>query len=376
MYSYSFLNKWFSDASEISSSQKLISKFLGQFSETVEQPIVYKLLESFIYINKEAYEDDVNDFVYSINEFISSLDGDVLVTLPFFSDGRIHNSYFNIQFNNINHFQLINSGSGLSQYKHIVFIDDYSGSGSTITNFVDLLINKSYVDVKMQKLYFSSIYITPIAVDKIETTKIIEYLKDIPIKHDCGWAKKLLNEKEEKIFVSLSNKFGVMEDYIKGKDGIEDLFSLYRYVPNDDIGIFWYKNQYRVSFPLFNRYSGLSAHSTIKYHSYDELDLLRNLYLVNDNNKVHRFYLLVIILYMQGYTEREIRQLLNRSSSDFVYKSLEFGETNKIISGRDIGVNFYNYYDKEKYFLYKNFGKLPLNNIEEKVKNNLIKKIT
>lgn len=139
--------------------------------------------------------------------------------------------------------------------RHIIFVDDFSGSGSQISNFVDW-----FYESKTIKSWFSFGYIdfeiylyaiTENALKKLQTNKKI---KKIQYEIIIGKGSSLWTEQEynaiENFCIKYSKVFGIPESFSLGYKESFSLIMFSHKCPNNVPGIIWYSKSKKKFIPL------------------------------------------------------------------------------------------------------------------------------
>lgn len=249
------------------------TSFEENFDEWIEQisaeaqPIVIELLKDFEYFSQPK----VNQFLKKLhNMLISIQDFDVhkaiFTYLP--SKRGIDNSSIEylLNYKKIHSISKFDVATNLETYtivnkevfknkKHIVFIDDFCGSGRTFIDFI-----KGHLDILTGKtIYYVITYIMTEAIKNIQneaTERSLQVKILFCNQSDKAFDKHLFPEKTEvarEKFYQASLETGVKEDSIWGYSGSESLVSFYNDTPNNTLGLFWHDSpNYFSIFPREN----------------------------------------------------------------------------------------------------------------------------
>lgn len=137
---------------------------------------------------------------------------------------------------------------------NVVIIDDCSGSGSTLTEYLGR--NLDFFSEK--NIYFITIHLMKAALDYIN-----QYADERKLKVKVLFAidqDKAFNDKyfegdqslKEK-FIAVSHGLNIHKDHILGFEESEGLFAFYNNTPNNTLGLFWHDTEkYRSIFPRKN----------------------------------------------------------------------------------------------------------------------------
>lgn len=130
---------------------------------------------------------------------------------------------------------------------NVVFVDDCSGSGETVTKFLDRqnkdFSNKHIFIVIIEMLEEAKIHIKRYAEEKKLNIVPIPYI--IKCKAFEGEDRKTRQR-----FCMMSHRINVQNKYIWGFKQTEALMAFYNNTPNNSLGIFWYSSEgYEPIFP-------------------------------------------------------------------------------------------------------------------------------
>lgn len=224
-----------------------------------EKEIIVNLLEKFDYYSREDRYIAINELTKKLIEECEISDKDSIITIVKKEDGKSSSStdylvyYKNLHIINKNIFYVTLDELKKEWWENIekvVFVDDCSGTGTQIINFLKKEMEKrSFVN---KKIILALVVVMDPAIEYIR-----EYAKenglDIKIIWYCSKEKAyqdMSNEQREKIY-ELSQKRKITEKYIHGFKEAEALIAFNDNTPNDTIGIFWQKNKNNL--PLFLR---------------------------------------------------------------------------------------------------------------------------
>lgn len=240
--------------------------WIEQISEEV-QPTVIDLLKDFEYFSQPK----VNRFLKELhNKLISIQDFDVHEAIFTYLPSRrgIDNSSIEylLNYKYINSISKFNVVTNLGEYvkanmkvfiskKHIVFVDDFCGSGKTFIDFM-----KEHQNIFTGKtIYYLITYIMTEAIKNIQDEAAERSLQvKILFCNQSGKAfdNRVFPEKIEVVrqkFYQASLELGVKRNSIWGYCGSESLVSFFNDTPNNTLGLFWHDSpNYFSIFPREN----------------------------------------------------------------------------------------------------------------------------
>ena len=308
-----------------------------------------KLFKKIVFINEEKLSDLVEKFYNEV--FLLSKD---IVIISTVLDNRTHNSY-NVTLKLLEKINVINKPmlSDLDTNNVIIF-DDYSGSGSTIIETLRYLKNEIN--------YKNHIYVFPLIMTEFAYQNISNYILEnnifdsVTIKYiDKHETKYLSNEyfepSEITKILTISRFLNVKEEFIRGYNETEDLFSFNYYTPNNTIGFLW-STENLLHIPFFKRKAKLFDVSRIKRISYEEHEFIKNM--MQGKRKQKKYFYSVLLRYL-GFNETETSRFLNvdLDTINNYYKRMDI---NNIFINNKIGRGFFKYFSREKFLSYVNFG--------------------
>lgn len=323
MSKYQFLNRWFVDADDQIALEKHIDWFLDQFPFSL-RPIILKLLDKYDFYDEHLQANIYNDYKRKIKEFIEKNCVDnYVITMPFDKDS--HNSYF--MFPIFKDFKCERDGivtsriseNELCNYKSIIYVDDYSGTGGS---FIDFFESKKNFVSEEAKVFFLPCFMTNSAKEKIVNSKIgnlVTLSHDVTIMRQAKYIEEqhVLNSSELQQLIAYSTDFiRILPSLVRGYGNTEDLISLYCMTPNNTIALFWWiKNT--LYYPLFKRNSiGQRInirHPRFKYSFIKEY----NESLKTTASKKMREYLIIAVLSYLGNSFEEIKKQCDFEHFDF-----------------------------------------------------------
>lgn len=222
--------------------------------KTLMNNIVYfthkEVNEFFPLLHRKLLENSIVTNDNTVYAFITSKKGHSNSSINYWTEYTLINSiskcicYVNL--NKINEVQW-------SHIDNIVYIDDFSGSGSSFISEVNLH-SELFVG---KNIFFVTIGIMDQAIHSISSYAKKTGFKFIPvfiIKQEKAFAGKLFadNENARMQIESMSKYFGICDDYSMGYKGTEALIAFYNNTPNNTLGFIWW-NKAKSYIPLLNR---------------------------------------------------------------------------------------------------------------------------
>lgn len=339
---------WCDSFTSIDFYNNYYAKYLKQFSND-SIPILDKLFEKIVFINEEKLSDLVEDFY---NEVCALCKDAVIISTVL--DNRTHNSY-NATLKLLEKINVINKPllSDLNTNNVIIF-DDYSGSGSTIIETLKYL--------KYEINYENHIYVFPLIITEFAYQNINNYIFENNLsdfvtikyidKHETKYlSNEYFNSFEIDKILEISRFLNVKEEFIRGYNETEDLFSFNYYTPNNTIGFLW-SNGNVLHIPFFKRKMKLFDLNRIKRISYEEHEFIKNM--MQGKRRHKKYYYSVLLRYL-GFSETETSRFLS-VDLDTINRYYKCMNSNKVFINNKIGKGFFNYFSKEKFLSYVNLG--------------------
>jgi len=237
-----------------------LEKFRDSFDLWIEslsdevRPIVLDLLEHFDYYAQQVVnqylvelhktlQDDysVND-VNAVHTFIPKERGKADSSYEYLYNYKIANGIYKKSIsNNLN---AINEEEW-ERITEIVIIDDFCGSGGTLTRFFDT-INR---DFKGKTIYYLTIHLMKDAFEVIKKNEEKYQTRIIPVT--CNIRDKAFNleslgkyDNAKEIVKRFSREKGIPRNRVFGLKKTEALAAFYNNTPNNTLGIFGYSTEY------------------------------------------------------------------------------------------------------------------------------------
>lgn len=250
---YKFIKKWFDDREGIVFEHK-IDEWLSQF-DTEEQEFLLECLKRYSFFRAAEYRYGQKmlylkffwkypkwkerSFIFKIYKKEASYSDN------FFNDFWLINNLKNESKQNIEDFQEF-----FNDIDNFIFLDDYIGSGDTITRYWRYLLDK-YPQLRQKKFIMLSLYLTKsgkltlenFAMDNDIHLDVIYYkLGDKFFKEGKYYSGQQLQDKL-KIYNKICDNVGISKNYRFGYENIQSLFTIEENTPNDTLGVFWNSNK-------------------------------------------------------------------------------------------------------------------------------------
>lgn len=246
---YKFIKRWFDDREGVEFEHK-IDKWLEQFDREEQNFLLeclkrysffraaeYKYGQKLLYArfveNYQKWKED--SFIFKIKKEGASYSDN------FFNDFWFVNNIKNECKQDIEDFK-----NNFDIIRNYIFIDDYIGSGNTITKYFENLINKHPI-LKTKKFVVLAMYLTKtgeltlknFAMDRGLELDILYYkLGDKFFKEGKYFSGQQLQEKLQ-IYNKLCDKASISINERYGYENIQSLFSIENNTPNDTLAVFW-----------------------------------------------------------------------------------------------------------------------------------------
>lgn len=368
---YPFLSSWLIDEKE-SIYEKHLDEFLNQFKASF-RPILIKMLNSYTYYNHERTEILFNNFARNLISFISTLPlKPFCITLPI-DDGKVHNSErLAFTFKNNPNFKKIINDSDFVNYDYIFVVDDYSGTGGTIINYI-----------KKKKSLFKkecTVYVAPVIMSDVSEKAFND--NNIAIVESAVTTKKakyyssqhIIDSREKLVFDNVSATFCRVQDrFINGEGKTEDLLSLSYWTPNNTFGLFWFdaNTLYR---PLFARCNEQSLQIKAKRqfkHKY--IKALNTCCYTNNVSSVFDFRIQIAALMAKSLTANEIKESFGLTEHSYNLSIDYLKKKNILLPNLNINIDeLKKYIDYDQLLLFDEIGVFPTNPKRKKIENKLI----
>ena len=380
MSNYLFLDRWFSDIDDCNAMKKYIDFFIDQFSPSF-QPTILKLLDKYQFYDEESIGYILREYKERIKKYIESNNIDkYIITLPFDKDS--HNSYhFSSAFKSFDYkgngeFIIRIKSDDFKECKNIIFVDDYSGTGSS---FIDYFNKIREIIPEGTQVFFFPCFMTKYAKEKITNSNIGDFVtlsSDVSFLRTAEYLKKqeILEGNETQTLIDYSiNSLRIDASMVLGYGNVEDLISLSYMTPNNTIGLFWW-NENTLYRPLFQR-NAFSQKTSIKQPRF-KYDFIRayNDSLASCTPPKMKEYLIIAVLLYFGYDLETIK-----AQCDF--KNFKLDEGISYLKNKNILDNNLSYYvstmktyiNLDNMIIYKKTG--VINKKYTAIRTNLIKNI-
>ena len=381
LYKYCYTGKYkniiqdWGDLEYCENLETQIDLWLEQFNES-DKSIAIRLLEKFQMYRQKLLAEKIKE-VYSLllSEYKWSKDIKTFFMLEDLKDKLSNSTQFACEFQkstniNINRHVLSLSDDQIPLLKNkLIFIDDFSGTGETFIETIDLLINKNAC-FKSFKFIFLVINISETALLNIKTYSQVNNLKINILFSETSYKafkeNHIFTTNEFKTFRKkyfdicqalsiVSNPFGFMES--------ESLIAFDNCVPNNNLSLFREKSEKYL--PLIYRQrpnsDELYENSKNKARNY----ILERKY--QATKSIFDFKLMLFIIYCVLYGQRlNISKTCKRfgMTASQYFEKIEFCKINNLVEIQD-----------EKFTLGKNFEKTFAYNKKTKNIVNIAKKI-
>lgn len=211
-----------------------------------QRTITIKLLRNFNYYNHESVSKIVASLSQKVRKEFSFDDDNSIVSIVRKKDGRVSSSveYTTIHqnvgaFSSKIHYQDLTeiTPEQWSHIDNILLIDDFSGSGNTITNY----LKKCDKIFKQKKIVIILVEVMRGALESIRKYADNNQL-DIEVVPYQIKDKAFKNEADNTIkgFEELSELLMIPSYLIKGQYETESLVAFFNNTPNNTLGMFWY----------------------------------------------------------------------------------------------------------------------------------------
>ncbi len=347
-----------------------IDKWLEQFNDE-DKTIAIRLLQKFQMYRQKLLAEKIKElYELLLNRFEWSSNVKTFFMLADLKDKLSNSTQFACEFQKTTNINInrniisLNVDSIATLKNKIIFIDDYSGTGSTFIETIDLLVNTNSI-FKNFEFVFLVVNISEVALLNINTFSKENNLNINVLYTETSFKafkeNHIFNTNEFKEFrkkyfnicqsLSIaSNPFGFMET--------ESLIAFDNCVPNNNLSLFREKSD--LYLPLIYRQrpndDELYKNSQIKAHDY----ILEHQF--KSTKPIFGFKLMVFIMYCIIYGQRlnisKTCKLFGMTASQY-FEKINFCRINNLI---DI--------ENEKYVLGRNFDNVFANNKKNK---NLVK---
>lgn len=250
---YKFIKKWFDDREGVEFEHK-IDDWLSQF-DTEEQKFLIECLRRYSFFRaaeyrygqKMLYSNFLEKYpLWKEKSFIFKIyKEEASYSDNFFNDFWFTNGLKNECKQNIEDFKEV-----FDHMNNFIFIDDYIGSGNTITKYWRYLLEK-YPKLRSKKFIMLSLYLTKsgklalenFAMDNnIELDTIYFRLGDKFFREGKYFSGQQLQEKL-RIYNKICDNIDLSYYDRFGYENIQSLFTIEDNTPNDTLGVFWKSTQ-------------------------------------------------------------------------------------------------------------------------------------
>lgn len=229
-----------------------LEKWLQQFDEQ-EKPLMLKLLKHFYYYTEERLNNKIRKLYARFQKEYPS-DSSIAIFTGVEKEVGVGFSSFvfstfwiknNLKDSSVNKFtEEVKTWDSIPEV--LAIVDDYSGSATTIINYLNKII-KINEDLRKTRYYFLTIHMSKDAVKNIEEFAKHQnlYLKcvylhqsDRAFKEDYIY-KAIDAETNKTKYKEICDRLVISSEYVFGYKQIAALVSFEYNTPNDTLGVFW-----------------------------------------------------------------------------------------------------------------------------------------
>lgn len=251
---YQFIKKWFDDR-EGKEFERKVDSWLSQF-ENEEREFLLECLKRYSYFRAAQYKYGIKMLYSNLLEKYPCWKKDSLIFKIYKEDASYSDNFFNDFWftNNIKNECKQNIEEFIEFFDDIenyIFIDDYIGSGNTITKYWRKLL-ENYPKLKEKHFVMLSLYLTKsgrlalenFAIDNSIDLDIIYFkLGDKFFREGKYFSGQQLQDKL-RIYNNLCDNIGISKKDRFGYENIQSLFTIDANTPNDTLGVFWKSNSH------------------------------------------------------------------------------------------------------------------------------------
>ena len=331
---YDFITKWTSIPQLQESLDMAVNLYVDQFKKDFQR-LILKIFNDVDFYDAYAFKVMVDQHKVKL---LSSINEKTKI-VSLIRDNNIHNSdvFLSCLNGELEISKIINVNdnfiSEINNGMELIIVDDYSGSLTSLKNFLDNLHEKishhPLFDKKEKiNIIFAPIFITNFALDKFSEIKDNYNLFAISLDHfrEVRPAQYIrsgvhLSEIEQQIFNDFSVFLNVKKEYIYGYKDIEDIIIFNHFVPNNTLGCLWWNKNYYYS--IFNRYHGFEEFNNYSILSKEKQEFFQSLIC-----KINSPYPLFAILILCGFNKITIQKIMKITPSKYdslLRKSIQKG---------------------------------------------------
>ncbi len=335
-----YLKKWSKNNDVINFFDNEIESFERQFPDEYIE-LIEKLLSHYSFYEESTYYKNIEDYIEFINDYCIKNDiEDFCLCLPVVNNYNSKNSHIFTSLLNNSFDVYVALNDTVIKYNNIFIVDDYSGSGITILNF--LKNNEDLFKFDSNK----RIYISPMIFTDVANEKFNELIKDYSNVYNIGFLERkakfitkqgVLNSVEKNKLEILSKAYCYKKDCIFGFKDVEDLFSTYFSTPNNTIGIFWDSDEILYK-GLFNR--GINYKEKLMKNRFISSTLNEIKSYLRPGKRITIKHLITALLLINERNKNEILKIIKLKQSDFT------DIKNKLIDSKIIHEYSYGKYEK------------------------------
>lgn len=250
---YKFIKRWFDDRSGAEFEYE-VDEWLSQF-DTEEQLFLIECLKRYSYLRASEYQYGQKKLYSKFLKKYPLWKNDSFIFKIFKTEASYSDNFFNDFWltNNLKNECKQNIEEHQEYFdviKNYIFLDDYIGSGNTITNYLRPLLDK-YPELRTKSFIILTLYLTNsgnLALENFATDNNInldiiyyksgdkffkegKYYSGQQLQNKLQMYNKICDDKE----ISLFHRFGY--------ENIQSLFTIENNTPNDTLGVFWKSNE-------------------------------------------------------------------------------------------------------------------------------------
>lgn len=242
----SCLARWNSDDERTKFFCDHFKEWLQQMPEDMK-PIVLELLDEFDYYSQEYVNESFVSLHQRLQEFEEVNFDNTVYSILKKQSATINSAYEYFpeyrRLNGISQHVMIPdikdlNVDQLSAIENIVFVDDFCGSGKTMTDYLDTIITL----VEGKRIFYIIVQIMEDAVCQLQKWSDEHRIKIITLPIVCKKKAFIRTESlhhKKQIFVDKSKILGIKKENILGFKETESITAFYNNTPNNTLGIFW-----------------------------------------------------------------------------------------------------------------------------------------
>lgn len=252
-------------------SEELIKDFFIKFHIQLDEQLIKRRqeLEKAVYflnvLNKDTYKSNSSDDMVNLyikvndlpNEYFKQLSTVMDIEVKFerhLAGSKEYEYYTEEIYRKEREAQIALWTKRLKNKKILVLIDDYSGSGSTIDDFISKI--KDYIPNNIKKIFVVCVHITEGAKVRIKKSLEKNCFEGQVVYYECS-SKYFENKPQDELLIEKFERDIVKpsrEKDILGFASTESVVTTYRNTPNNTLSLFWSDNPNEIAWkPLFPR---------------------------------------------------------------------------------------------------------------------------